>query len=221
MKTLIIGASSGIGREVARQIEASARAIWAPTKDELDVTLRRDTIAAMLEGQQITHCVYSAGVAQLRWIRHLEDEAFREVFEVNFNGFAKVLSVLVAEHPIKSIVAVSSDAASRPMRGSMMYCASKAALDAAVRVAARELAPLVRVNAVAPGMTHGTQIQEFIDATVPAFRDWTPERAAEYERSQIPMRRRASVEEVAAEIRHVLFGAEYMTGSIITINGGR
>ena len=52
-----------------------------------------------------------------------------------------------------SIVATSSVSARLPDRSMGLYCASKAALDMVVLVAASEWAPTVRVNAVAPGVT--------------------------------------------------------------------
>jgi NAD(P)-dependent dehydrogenase (short-subunit alcohol dehydrogenase family) len=122
---------------------------------------------------------------------------------------------------LRTIVAVSSDAAERPMRTSIAYCASKAALNMAVKVAARELAPEIRVNAVSPGMVSGTAMTEYIDDVVPEIRRWTPEAAARYEQSQIPAGRRATKDEVADLVYHTLCGPEYMTGSILTLNGGR
>jgi NAD(P)-dependent dehydrogenase (short-subunit alcohol dehydrogenase family) len=52
-----------------------------------------------------------------------------------------------------SIVAVSSISGRLPDQAMGAYCVSKAALDMVVKVAAREWAPTVRVNAVAPGVT--------------------------------------------------------------------
>ena len=107
------------------------------------------------------------------------------------------------------------------MRGSVAYCASKAALNAAVRVMARELAPLHRINAVAPGMVEDTPMTDYIDRNLPEFRGWALEYVAEYERQNTPSGRRATKSEVAETIVWVLFGPEQMTGAILDINGGR
>jgi NAD(P)-dependent dehydrogenase (short-subunit alcohol dehydrogenase family) len=154
------------------------------------------------------------------WIDEMSTRLAGCIYDVNVLGFMRVLRAAV-HTGCRSIVAISSDAATRPMRTSMAYCASKAALDMCVKCAARELAPEIRVNAVSPGMTLGTAMTEYIDKTVPAMRGWTPEEAWEYEHSQIPAGRRARPEEIAQVVYDVLVGPEYMTGSIVTINGGR
>lgn len=107
------------------------------------------------------------------------------------------------------------------MRRSITYCASKAALVQAVRVAGRELAPWVRVNAVSPGIIDETPMTVSIDREVMEQRDWTREQALEYERSLIPMGRRGNKGEVADLIMHTLLGPVYMTGANIEINGGK
>lgn len=225
---LVIGGGSGIGKGILDLVENMGVTAYGPSRASLDVRDDSLTIESALDnGHQFTHLVYSAGVNELCWINSIEDvhvgnyENFKDLLSVNVVGFTKVLSTLVKFHPIRSVVAISSDAATRPMRGSLMYCASKAALDMAVRCAARELAPKVRVNAISPGMTDGTLMQEYIDKTVPAFRGWTPEQSRNYENSQSPMGRRATVEEIAHVTVDVLFGPEYLTGSIVTVNGGR
>lgn len=224
---LVIGASSGIGKAIADLLYNMGVYTFTPNDEVLDVDDDMLMIEGALDGEKITHLVYSAGVNELCWIKDIESphagnyQNFSDLLSVNVVGFTRVLSVLLQKHPIRSVVAISSDAATRPMRGSLMYCASKAALDMAVRCAARELAPTVRVNAIAPGMTDGTGMQAYIDKTVPKFRGWSIEQAEIYEKSQSPMGRRATTEEIAHVTIDVLFGAEYMTGSIITVNGGR
>lgn len=224
---LVIGAHSGIGQEIFEMLANMGVTAIGPDRGILDVTDDAPEIKWGIKDDSITHLVYSAGINELCWIEDIENPDgdkpgdFAHLLDVNVIGFAKVLSVLVRSHPIRSVVAISSDAATRPMRGSLMYCASKAALDASVRCAARELAPKVRVNAIAPGMTEGTLMQEYIDKTVPEFRGWDIEHARAYENSQNPMGRRATKEEIAQVTIDVLFGPEYLTGSIVTVNGGR
>jgi NAD(P)-dependent dehydrogenase (short-subunit alcohol dehydrogenase family) len=168
--------------------------------------------------------VYSAGVNNLSWISELSDNMVEhDTFDVNVHGFVDTISLHKRTWPTANVscVAVSSDAADHPMRGSLAYCASKAALDMAIRVAARGLAPLWRVNGVAPGMVEGTPMTAYIDQEVPHFRGWTTEEAKTYERSQVPSGRRALLSEVAETICWVLTGPAQMTGEIVRINGGR
>jgi NAD(P)-dependent dehydrogenase (short-subunit alcohol dehydrogenase family) len=126
------------------------------------------------------------------------------------------------KNPAK-IICISSDASTHPMRGSTLYCSSKAALDHAVRCAARELSPDGWViNAINPGKIDDTKMTEYIDSTVPGFRKWTPEEAYEREASQIPMGRRGTKEEIANLVYSILTtDCDYMNGSIIAVNGAR
>lgn len=176
---------------------------------------------------------YCAGINILDAIEDVDELNIWQTFNVNVMGFIRVLQALVRVYysdpsnpPLTSqrrsnVVVVASDAARNPMRRSITYCASKAAAVQAMRVAARELAPYVRVNAVSPGIIDGTPMTTSIDAEVKLQRGWTDEQAADYERSQIPMGRRATKWEVADLIIHTLLGPEYLTGSNIEITGGK
>lgn len=182
---------------------------------------------------------YCAGINILDAIEDVDEVNLWQTFGVNVMGFIKVLQALVRVYyrddtdwlsryasgmkpqAVSNVVVVASDAARNPMRRSITYCASKAAVVQAMRVAARELAPYVRVNAVSPGIIDGTPMTTHIDAEVRAQRHWTEEEAREYERSMIPMQRRATKFEVADVIMQALLGPEYLTGSNIEITGGK
>jgi len=220
MKVWVIGGTSGIGAAVADHfaIDGNGNDVFISGKDTADV---REMDA--LEGYHATYgpfdtVIYSAGVNKLDWIRHAS-WYMTAVYDVNVAGFVRTLGVISGTE-CRSVVAISSDAATRPMRTSIAYCASKAALDMAVRCAARELSPM-RVNAVSPGMTADTEMTAYIDAAVPAIRGWTPEHAADYEKSQSPIGRRGTPQEIARVVYDVATGPDFMTGSIVTVNGGR
>jgi pteridine reductase len=86
------------------------------------------------------------------------------------------------------------------------YCASKAALVRITECLALELAPRVRVNAVAPGTVL-----------------WPESYPAALRRelaSRIPLRRVGSPADVAAAVRY-LAGAEHVTGALLPVDGGR
>jgi NAD(P)-dependent dehydrogenase (short-subunit alcohol dehydrogenase family) len=225
-KGLIIGASSGIGETIATYaLNIIPDYEWLmPGTDILDVRSQSEIYACLKQEGPFKYIVYSAGVNRLAWVHQLAFSSVAEdTWDVNCNGFIKVMSA--HENLYKdaegSAIVISSDAARRPMRGSLAYCASKAALDMAVRVMARELAPRWRVNAISPGITDGTLMTDYLDEHIPGFRGWTPEQARQYEVSQIPMGRRAAREEIAEVAVSVLLSPEYLTGAIIEVNGGR
>lgn len=178
---------------------------------------------------------YCAGINILDAIRDVDEVNLWQTFNVNVMGFIRVMQAVervyyndaaklaeVVRPQIRTnVVAVASDAARTPMRRSITYCASKAALVQAVRVAARELAPYVRVNAVSPAIIEGTPMTVGVDAEVRRQRGWTMEEALEYERASIPMKRRGTKFEVADLIMQTLLGPEFLTGSNIEITGGK
>jgi pteridine reductase len=110
-----------------------------------------------------------------------------------------------------SVVAMADiHAMGRPRRDLSAYLMSKAALVEMVRVLARELAPKVRVNGVAPGVV--------------AFPDQGPDAdAAMQERylARVPMQRSGTVEEAAEAVRWLVTDATYTTGQIVRVDGGR
>jgi NAD(P)-dependent dehydrogenase (short-subunit alcohol dehydrogenase family) len=225
-RCLILGGNSGIGEATAKLIDGNGPVVYRPKHTELDVTQPGHVRRYIAIHGPFQYIVYSAGVNHLQWIKDCSSDEYqnaRHTMDVNVGGFIAVASehINIWPNSYVSAVAVSSDAAERPMRGSLAYCTSKAALDMAIRCMARELAPLWRVNGVAPGMVEGTAMTKYIDETIPKFRGWSPEYAREYERTSVPTGRRATLEEVAETIQWILLGPEQMTGTIIKINGGR
>lgn len=170
------------------------------------------------------YIVYAAGYNQLMWATDIHINMMVEMYRVNVFGFVSLLGDLRNAFPGKpfSAVAISSDAATTPMRGSVMYCSSKAALDMAVKTLAREWGgDEYRINAVAPGMVDDTPMSRYIEETVPVFRGWTKEHALEYERSMQPMGRRADKVEVAHLVADVLHGPRYLNGAIVPLTGAK
>lgn len=219
MRCWVIGGTSGIGLSVVgrlshdHHVRATGQAV-----DVRSLEILREDISQFGKYDAI---VFSAGVNRLLHAGHVDIDTFRLIYETNVLGFLNVMRALLETHERGRVVAVSSDAAVRPMRTSSLYCGSKAALDQTVRCLARELAPAWQVNAVAPGMVSGTEMTRYVDRTVPTLRGWSPEEALRYEQSQIPMKRRAMRDEIAQVIVDTLCGPNYLTGSIITVNGGR
>lgn len=219
---MVLGGTSGIGQAVADELAKRDCSVWAYGKEEVDVTNEAAIASAVAECSPDL-VVYSPGVNVLDWVSVVSPEDFAEIMAVNLWGFVATIQSLAATGRSYSVVAVSSDAAARPMRTSLAYCCSKAALNMAVRVASRELAEEGwRINAVAPGKVNGTGMTQYVNQRVPEVRGWTPEEADRYELASTPLRRHLEPAEVAQVVADVLLSPVLgWTGDVITVNGGR
>ena len=100
---------------------------------------------------------------------------------------------------------VDNVSGSTPWPNHAGYCASKAGLLAITRSLAVELAPRIRVNAVGPGLI----LESKLDS--PNWQHLT---------SKIPMKRWGTPKEVAETVYFLLFGPAYITGQLISVDGG-
>ncbi|WP_249475650.1 pteridine reductase [Luteimonas galliterrae] len=98
--------------------------------------------------------------------------------------------------------------AERPLRGHALYCMAKAALAMATQSLALELAPDVRVNAIAPGAILWPE----------GGADEAKQRAL---LARTPLARTGTPEEIAEAVRWLLQDARYTTGQILRVDGGR
>lgn len=204
------------------QLRTLGLTVWAHGRESFDI-LDRGALAEAVEEARPTHVVYSVGISYLDWIEDINRGDFLKLMSINVWGFVALLQELEKTGRPHSVVAISSDAARRPMRTTMAYCATKAALDQVVRVASRELAKEGwRINAVAPGKVEGTGMTEYVDNRVLELRGWTKEKAHDYELSSSPIGRQLSADEVASVVLDVLLSDSLgWTGDIISVNGGR
>lgn len=107
-----------------------------------------------------------------------------------------------------AIVNLTDIYAERPLRQHTVYCMAKAALLMATRSLALELAPDVRVNAVAPGAI--------------LWPETAPAAAAQAELlGRTPLARTGTPAEVAEAVRWLLQDASYSTGQVLYLDGGR
>ncbi|MGR8933695.1 MAG: pteridine reductase [Gammaproteobacteria bacterium] len=97
--------------------------------------------------------------------------------------------------------------AERGLPGYPVYSIAKAGLAAMTKILAKELAPDIRVNGVAPGAIL-----------------W-PEQNAEADKAaiiaRIPLQRRGEPDDIAKAVRFLIRDADYITGQIISVDGGR
>lgn len=157
-------------------------------------------------------------------------DAARTVFEVNVLGAFVVMScvaaTMVAAGSGGSIVCSGSMAGVTGAPNMSAYSASKAAIVAMAKSAAKDLAPFgIRVNAVSPafigpGRMWDAQVEGQAAAASPYYAD-DPARVAEQMIGSVPLGRYGSIDEVAAVVRFLVSAeASYLTGVNVEVAGG-
>src|SRR2546423_9441477 len=108
-----------------------------------------------------------------------------------------------------AIVNITDIHAERPLKNYVLYSVAKAGLLGLTRSLARELAPEVRVNAVAPG--------PILWPDDDAFDELSRQRIISY----TPLKREGTPEDIAKAVLFLLVDATYVTGETIHVDGGR
>jgi pteridine reductase len=109
-----------------------------------------------------------------------------------------------------AIVNIVDIHAERPMHGHLLYSVAKAGLVALTRGLAQEMAPQVRVNAVAPGVILWPETEAWED---------------EIQRRKIVehtlLKREGEPDDIAKTVAFLIHDAPYITGQVIAVDGGR
>ncbi|MGI8710576.1 MAG: SDR family NAD(P)-dependent oxidoreductase [Acidimicrobiales bacterium] len=233
-QVIVTGGGSGIGAAVCRVFAAEGATVTVLDRnaetagavaDEVDGRVAvcdvRDgdaVTAAVREAADamggLTDLVNNAGVGAAQPLVSYTDKQWALLIGVNLTGTfhgIRAAGPLMAEGGQGSIVNNASLTGVRPTRGEGPYSAAKAGVLNLTQTAALELAPVVRVNAVAPGMVH-TPLTEIVVAN-DAWRT-----AAE---SGTPAGRVGTAAEVAQVIAFLASdAASYVTGQTIVVDGG-
>ncbi|MGH7855806.1 MAG: glucose 1-dehydrogenase [Candidatus Binatia bacterium] len=235
---IVTGAGRGIGRAIALALaEAGARvAVGARTLEDVertagearalgvdalavgcDVTKRADLERLVEETRRrfgrIDVLVNNAGGCLPTPALRTSEKSFNEAFQFNVTS-AFVLTRLVVPHMLEgeggSIINISSGAGRLIQKGFAAYGTSKAALSFLSRLLGAELAPKVRVNAIAVGAILTDALTGFVD-------DSTRAKMAEL----TPMKRLGTVEDIAAAALYLASPASgWITGKVLEVDGG-
>ncbi len=240
-KTAIVtGASRGIGRASAlRFAEAGANVVVNYFQHEADalnvvaacktfavgaiavqadvskpVDAERLNAAAITEFGGLDIVVANAGIWEGDAVEKMSEDLWDRVIDANLKGTWTVCKAAVPhfkENGGGSIVIVSSTAGQRGEAGYSNYAASKGGQISFTKALSNELAPTIRVNAVAPGWVD-TGLND------PVFDDQEfVERVIE----GIPLKRVATADDIALSIVFLASDwSRHITGEVININGG-
>ena len=223
-RALVTGAGSGIGAAVARRLAAEgAEVIVADLFPEavadelgaqavvLDVRHEAEVELAMAD---LDVLVNVAGIGSTTNAPETTLEVWENVFAVNARGTflcCKYAIPGMAARGGGSIVNIASVAALVGLRNRAAYCASKGAVVSLTRaLAVDHVADGIRVNAVAPGTVDSPWVRRLVEDVGESLDDL---------RARQPLGRLGTPEEIADAVLY-LAGAEFVTGSVLVIDGG-
>lgn len=233
-QVIVTGGASGIGAATCRLFAAEGAVVTvldrnadgaASVAEEcggrpvvVDVRNAEAVTSAVRDAAEamggLTDLVNNAGVGTAKPLVSYSDKEWALLIGVNLTGTfhgIRAAAPIMVEAGRGSIVNNASLTGLRPTRGEGPYSAAKAGVLNLTQTAALELAPSVRVNAVAPGMIH-TPLTDIVVANE-AWRT-----AAE---SGTPVGRVGTAGEVAEVIAFLASdAASYVTGQTIVVDGG-
>lgn len=236
---LVTGAARRVGAAIARTLHAAGATLVlhyrasaaeaAALTDELNARREKSALALrqdLCDTAGLTHMV-EAAVAHFGQLDALVNNAssffptavgaideamWDDLIGSNFKG-PLFLSQAVAPYLARTrgcIVNITDIHAERPLKGYPLYCAAKAGLLGLTRALALELAPAVRVNAVAPGAIAWPENDS----------DFPPAAQAAIV-AQTLLKRSGVPADIAHTVKFLVFDAPYITGQVINVDGGR
>jgi 3-oxoacyl-[acyl-carrier protein] reductase len=210
--------SEGAARTTAEQAQAKgAKTLLFQCDVSDDVCVRKMLEATGKEFGRLDALVNNAGTTteiKPNDFEAMTAEEWDRVFAVNVRG---VFQVTRAAAPLLkaargSVVNTASIVGLRPGPQPLPYAASKAAVVSLTKLLALQLAPEIRVNAVAPGWMEGDWMVRMLKDK---YDDLMARRA-----KNTPLRRVATPEDVAEVMISLIVGNRFVTGEIIVIDGG-
>lgn len=188
---IVVGASSGMGRQIACELAESGAHVLAIARNEIrlnelksafselistykgDVrTITNDELSTALDGfvgkhGKINGMVYTAGITAGTPLRFYDESLAREVMDISFWGAMKFVQVTSKKRYAKrssSYVLFSSTAGHIGEKGISVYSAAKAAIRVAIRSIAYDLAKEEhRINTISPGFVRTNMAEKSID----------------------------------------------------------
>ncbi len=196
---------------VAEKARQQGRAAHVHQADLSDLEEVRRLAGAILKKSPVLDVVvHNAGLFEKVAFGDISVAHYRRMLAVNVDApffLSQALLPALQTGTDPSIVHITDIGSERPLSGYAHYSVSKAGLDMLSRALAVELAPTVRVNAVAPG-------------TVMFPEDYDEKTRAQILK-RIPLQREGRAEDIASAVAYLALDAPYVTGHVLRVDGGR
>lgn len=219
---VIVGASSGIGFELAKNLSANNQ-ITALSRNENGLNILPNTTFYSVDISEenpsfpaietpVDGLIYCPGTINLKPFRSLRNEDYLNEWNINFLGAVKTIKHFLpqlqkSENP--NIVLFSTVAVQTGMAFHASIAAAKGAVEGLTRSLAAEFAPKIRVNAVAPSLTNTPLAEKLLNAEAKL-------KSAE---ERHPLKKIGTPNDIANAVKYLL-DANWVTGQIISIDGG-
>ncbi len=218
---LIIGGSKGIGFQLAQDLSENNQVTTVSrTKSEaLKSSIKQIELDVLdsvyeYEGDVLDSLVYCPGSINLRPFNRLNEQDFLEDFTINVLGAVKSIQANLSKLKKSnngSIVLFSTVAVSQGMPFHSSVAASKGAIEGLVKSLAAELAPTLRVNAVAPSVTNTPLASKLLSS----------EDKIEKSGERHPLKRVGQPQDIASIVEFLISDkSSWITGQIIGVDGG-
>ena len=196
--------------ETARAVRGAGRRAELLQADLSDATASRglaDQAARALKGLDIV--INSSGVMVRQPVETVTPESWDATLDLNLRAmfFVSQGAIPHLRRAKGKIVNMADIAGMEPWPAYVPHCVSKAGVVMLTKALARALAPDIAVNAVAPG-------------AVLLPEGWD-EKAREHIRETTPLERLGDPADVVAAVRFLLAGTDYVTGTVLVVDGGR
>ncbi len=210
--------SEQAARTTAEQAQAKgARTLLYKCDVSDDACVRKMLAATKQEFGRLDALVNNAGITteiKPQDFDAMTAEEWDRIFAVNVRGMFQVTRAAapLLKEARGSIVNTASIVGLRPGPQPLPYAASKAAVVSLTRLLALNLAPEIRVNAVAPGWMEGDWMERMLKDK---YDDLMARRA-----KHTPLRRVATPEDVAEVMVNLIVNNRFVNGEVIVIDGG-
>ena len=221
-RVLIVGAGSAMGRELLGQQLRAGNFVYTTSRNELEQQGEHHKHAQcnLLESDfpegflpdSLDALVYLPGTINLKPFRAMKPEAFTEDFRINVMGAIKAIQSTQKLYNLgSSIVMFSSVAVQRGMTYHSSVAVSKGAVEGLTRALAAELAPKIRVNAIAPSLTQSPMSERMINS----------QEKLKAMQERHPLKEIGQPRDMASMASYLLSDqGRWITGQVLHIDGG-